>query len=388
MNTTRVEDEIKPLKDDIERTQLAIDETKIALESAEESEVQELEDSLEFHENWLEERRSKVALLENENWHALLQIEIDQTEPDIGQMKFENQTHTYTHPTLFTLETYVEMSKWMQEKNIQPLLPWDRYFSHMTIYDKEVNSTSRAEAEMIMELFKDYSNKYSSTTVHYLFRLFGLLFSFVGAVFFLFLFGDMVTKEGLGRNGPIYLLQTQPIGRYKIIISKFLTTILTSLFILLGAVVFSIIIGSIFDRFGDWEYPVLIYGEDRTFTLMGMGMFLMKAFSMFTLILIFCYSILFLFSILAKRVLIAIGLTLVTLFIGSAISGEIIATNVAHFIPFPYFSVYDVLTNELALTYENFNFSYANGIVSLSIASFIIFTVTYVFSIVQTKLSN
>ncbi|MFS0674667.1 ABC transporter permease [Ornithinibacillus sp. 179-J 7C1 HS] len=388
VNTTRVEDEIKPLKEDIQSTEQALAEERIALESAEGSEVEAIEESIEFYENWLADRQSKVELLEEENWNEILQIEIKDTEPQIGTMLYQNETHTYTHPTLFTLETYVAMSKWMQERNITPLLPWDRYFSYMTLYDREVRSTSATDAENIMEYIKENSNKYSSTSIHYLFRLLGLLFSFIGVVFFLFLFGDIVTKEGIGRNGPIHLLQTQPIGRHKIIASKYLTTILVSFFLLISAVVFSVVVGSIFDRFGDWHYPVVIYGEERTFTLMSMGVLIVKAIGMFLLILLFSYSILFLFSILTKRVLVAIGLTLATLFIGIKLSEELVTSGFAHFIPFQYFSVFDVLTNELALTLENFNLTYTNGLISLSIASLILFVVTYVISIVQTKIGN
>ncbi|MEN2767608.1 ABC transporter permease [Ornithinibacillus xuwenensis] len=388
VNTTRVEDVIKPLKDDIQITEQAIEEDRNALEFADESDVRELEESIEFNENWLEERQTKVELLEKENWDALLQIEIEDTEPVIGQMRYENQTHTYSHPTLFTLETYVGMNKWMQDKGVIPLLPLDRFFAYMTLYDREVSSTSTAEAETIMEFLADNSNKYSSTSFHYLFRLFNLLFSLIGAVFFLFLFGDIVTKEGLGRNGPIHLLQTQPIGRNKIIASKFITAILVSIMILMCAVVFSVIMGSLFDRLGDWQYPVVIYGEDRTFTLMSIGVLLVKAIGMFMLILLFCYSILFLFSILTKRVLVAIGLTVVTVFIGYTISEELATSSIAHYIPFQYFSVTDVLTNELALTLDNFNLRYSNGLISLSIASLILFVVTYVVSIMQTKTGN
>lgn len=388
VNTTRIEDVIKPLKDDIQRTELALEEDRVALKSANDAEVKEIEESIDFNETWLEERQAKIELLETENWNTLLQLEIDDTEPVISVMRSENQTHTYTHPTLFTLETYVETSKWMQDKNVVPLLPWDRYFSYMTLYDREVNSTSAAESKIIMEFMEDNSNKYSSTSIHYLFRLFGLLFSFIGVVFFLFLFGDIVTKEGLGRNGPIHLLRTQPIKRYKILVSKFLTAIIVSFFILVCAGLFSIIVGCLFDRFGDWQYPVLIYGEDRTFSFMGMGVFLVKAISMFMLILLFCFSILFLLSIWTKRVLVAVGLTLATIFMGIKMSEELATSSLAPYIPFQYFSVSEVLTNELALSLGNFNLTYWNGMISLSVASLILFVVTYMVSIVQTKFGN
>lgn len=388
INTTRVEDEISPVKEEIQITEQRLEENRRALESAEGAKAMELQSSIEFDEDWLGKRQTTLELLEEENWDALLQIEIEETQPVIDTKKFQNETHTYTHPTLFTLETFVEMSKWMQDKDVTPLLPVDRYFSYVTLYDREVSSSSLEEAESIMNYIKENSNKYSSASIHFLFRLFGLLFSFTGVIFFLFLFGDIVTKEGLGRQGPIHLLHTQPIGRYKVLTSKFITAVFVSLFILVTAVGFSIIVGSIFDRFGDWDYPVLIYGEDRTFTLMSMGVFLIKAAGMFMLILLFCYSILFLFSIMTKRVVVSIGLTLVTLFIGLKMSGVLQTSSVTHYIPFQYFSVFEVLTNELALNMANFNITFTNGMISLSISSFVLLVVTYVVYSLQTKMGN
>ena len=71
------------------------------------------------------------------------------------------------------------------------------------------------------ELVIKYSNKYSSTGIYYLKSAWSPLFGIFGAVFFLFLFGDIVTKEGIGRNGPINLLHTQPIQREDLVSKLF-----------------------------------------------------------------------------------------------------------------------------------------------------------------------
>lgn len=388
INTIRVEDEIQVLKNDIQLTEQQLAELYKALETADDAEAAELNGNIDFYEEWAEKKQTNLALYEEENWEAVLQQEIDETEPVAGNMRYNGQTHTYTHPTLFTLETYIEMSKWMQEKEITPIFPVDRHLHYMTLYDREVLSSSPADAEMIMDSIRDYSNKYSPSSIHYLYRLFELMFGFFGVVFFLFLFGDIVTREGLGGNGPIHLLRTQPIRRDKILTSKYLAAILFSLMTIVGTIAFSIIVGGIFDRIGDWEYPVLIYGEERTFTFMGMGSFLIKASSMFMLILLFCLSILFLLSIMTKRVLITIGVTLGILLTGIYMSEELVTSNIAHYIPFQYFSVFDVITNEYALNMDNFKFTYMNGMVSLSVSSLIILLITYVFSIVQFRNSN
>ncbi|SHF71172.1 ABC transporter permease [Ornithinibacillus halophilus] len=386
INTERVEDEIRNLETMIQTFEQFIQEKEIALESAEGAEAANIQSEIDFQREWVAKDKATLELYEQKDWKAILQQEIDQQEPQIGQMRYFNQTHTYTWPTLFTVETYVEMSKWMRDKEVTPLLPINS-MSWITLYDQDMNVQGMSEEEALKDL-AERSDKYSSTSIHYLHQFFGLLFSIFGAVFFLFLFGDVVTKEGFGRNGSIHLLRTQPVHRDTILASKFLTVILLSTIILLGTVVLSMLTGVIFDGFGDWEYPVLIYGEDRTFTLINLGTFLIKAVGMFMMILLFCYSILFLFSVITRRVLAAIGLTLAVLLIGTRWSGEFVTSSIAHFIPFHYFQVLDVVTNEMAVTMDNYNFSYTNGMVSLGITSLIVLIVTYGISVLQYRNSN
>lgn len=388
INTTRLEDITQSLEATIKTTESYIQQIEDQLkESNDESESSALRSDLEFWQEWLEKDKHKLALYEQDNWNELMQLEIISGEELIGKLEYVNQTHTYTYPTHFSAKTFVERSKWMQEKEVTPILPLDLY-SWMTYYDQEISSVEGMEPEDAIELQEERSTEYSSTGVHFIYHFFNLLFGIAGAVFFLFLFGDVVTKEGLGRNGPIYLLRTQPIHRDNILIGKFITVMLLTVLILFGSVVISLLMGSIFDRIGDWEYPVLVYGEDRSFTLIGMGTYLIKASGLFFMLLLFCYSILFLFSVITRRVLIALGLTLVILYVGIRIGSEVAISGIAQYIPFQYFSVSKILTNELALSIENFQISFASGMVSLGISSLILILVTYIISVVQAKFGN
>ncbi|WP_100011845.1 ABC transporter permease [Lentibacillus sediminis] len=380
-NTVHVENEVQQMEEFTDRQEQDLQEKRELLESAEGTEAEQLEEQIEFQKNMLEEDKQEIEWHKEENWEALLQPGIKREESAIASMRYNNQTHTYTWQTLFTKETFVAKSKWMIDKEVTPLLPVGST-TWITWYDQDIN-VQGATPEEALQWNRETADKYSSASIHYLDRLYGLMFSIFGAVFFLFLFGDVMTKEGLGRNGSIHLLQTQPIHRDKILAGKFLAVGLLSFLILLGAVLFAVITGVIFDRFGDLAYPVMIYGEDRTFSLMGMGMFLLRAAGMFGMILLFCYSMLFLFSIITKRMVLALGVTLGVLYIGVTWSGEMINSSIAHYLPFQYFSVFDIMTNELALTVENWDLTYANGMISLSVSSFLILLATYGAWVVQ-----
>ena len=116
---------------------------------------------------------------------------------------------------------------------------------------------------------KNLSTKYSSDGVHYANHLLTLLFGVFGAGIFIFLFGDVVTREGLGANGPIHLLRTQPIRWYQVMISKFFMVLGGTVLLLASIGGLALLLGTVFDRFGDLDYPVLIYGEELRFHFYG-----------------------------------------------------------------------------------------------------------------------
>lgn len=378
INTNQLENEIWRLEEALHRTEQAISDYETALKSAEGAGAAEIEKTIKFENDALIARIKTLEYYKKEDWAALLQQDIDEIEPIIRQMESSNQTHTYTWPTLFNLETYIEKNKWMIEKGVQPLFPMDMY-SYLTLYDREF-LVEGATQEEVRELHEESNNKYSSASTHYLDKFFRFLFSILGAVFFLFLFADILTKEGLRRNGPIHLLRTQPIHRDKVLAGKFLTVLIISFMILLVTIILSLILGILFEGLGDWDYPVLIYGEDRSFRFISMGIFLVIASSMFLMILFLCYTILFLFSVLTTRVLVTIGLTLATIFIGIQLSEEMITASFAHYLPFHYFSVFDIITNEYAVSVDNYQFTYQNGMLSLGLTSLFILIITYVIS--------
>ena len=382
LNTTRVEELITDAERTVQISTENLEQLRESLDSSDGNEKKQIEDDLEFWGNWSKEDEIMLKAYQEEDWKTLLNQAIAKDENFMDERSSDDY-YTSSWPTLFTTETRIEEYRWLVERGIAPILPYD-FWSHMTIYDMDFPVEGGSEEDhkaMIVKL----STKYSSAGVYYLNHFFLLLFGVYGVLFFLFLFGDIVTKEGLGRNGPIHLLQTQPIRRDRVLLSKFFTVLIASAFILVGTGIISLVLGTIFDSFGYWNYPVLIYGEDYSYTFMNMSAFIFKSAILFFMILFFCYSILFLFSILTKRASIALGLTVATIIMGIKLSEESVLTGLAPYIPFNYFSVPQVLTMELAVSLKNFDFSYTNALTGLGIASFIILVLTYIVSVTQYK---
>lgn len=386
MNTIRTEDLIRETEGNIHFEEQHVQELKDAIDSGEIETDDQIKDDIDFWENFTGEKKALLKGYEDENWATLLKLEIEDVADDYESNLYKREYYTSSWPTLFTQETRLEQNKWLRDNKIVPVLPID-YHSWLTVYDV-VFAVENGPEEFFKDYVEEHSKKYSSTGVYYLNHVFGLLFGVLGVGFFLFLFGDIVTKEGLSRNGPINLLQTQPIHRRKIVVSKFITVLLLSALILIGTGIISLLLGAIFDRFGDWNYPVLIYGEEYMHSFMNMSTFLIKSMVLYFMVLVFCFSLLFLFSILTKKALIALGLTLVTLFMGIRLSEESVLSSFAPFVPFHYFATPQVVTMELAATLENFSFTFTNGLVVLGISSAVLMLVTYVVSVVQYKYSR
>ncbi len=278
----------------------------------------------------------------------------------------------HKYQSRFTLETHKSMLEWMRDRNIQPLWPNNFWLTQYDVYfDEGIEPIVR----------NDFEKRHSSSGSYFNYHLFEKLFTLIGIFFFIFLFSDIVTKEGEGRNGPINLLRTMPLHRLAVLTSKFGAVLLMTIGTLAGIFLFATLLGTVFDRFGDWDYPTLIYGENYTYEWVPVSLFLIKSAWLFFLVLIFSYSLLFFFSLLTNRAIIALGITLTLLVLGVKWAEQSVLTTNTHLFPLHYINVFPIISNKFAVLHDNFAFSYQNGVISLAISSIILLFFTYVLSV-------
>ncbi|MHC8514591.1 ABC transporter permease [Sporosarcina sp. ITBMC105] len=372
INTTRLDEVVSNLEGTLTSMEKQLAETE------------EGTTEYEIFNNVYEKHRHEVEAYKKHDWPAVMNHQIELLPPDLDSNIVSRQYYTSSFPTLFTMETRRAQYNWLIEKEIEPVFwLWD--VSWKTAYDLYYPMAGVGDDEFLRQIVEKYSNQYSSTGIYYAKHVAGLLFSLGGVVFFSLLFGDVVTKEGLAKNGSIHLLRTQPINRHGILVGKFIAILLVSFVFLVGIGAISVVLGAIFDRLGDWDYPVLVYGEDYAFEFINMGTFILKSALLFFMVLLFCYSLLFLYSILAKRMILALGLTILTILIGVQLAEQSILSSFAHYIPFHYFSTTDIVTMEFAATLKNFNFTYTTGMMVLAICSGVLLVATYMLSLFQYK---
>lgn len=362
-----------------ENVQINLEENKDGYESTK-AEIEASEGNvspdLEYMFNFYERQYNSYLLMHeginSGNWTIYSRGEIDF---HIGfeenkKKELEQVAKSYTWPTPFTVLSELDRIRWMEERNVQPIFPLFTS-TWMSIYDEEFTDPT------LEKIVTRESDKYSASGFHFTYEVLKYSFSIFGVIFFVFFFGDILTREGFGKNGPIHMLRTQPIRRWEFWLSKGITVIVGSLLIILGVVLVGLALGVIFNRLGDWDYPILIYGPERTYSFLPLAVFVGKALGLFLLMLGLGFSLLFLFSVLTNRAILAIGLTLVALFGGQMLTEQSMLLSWSHWLPFHYFDVYAILTREYAVLQENYLYTYTAGIISLSVTTVIILLLTF-----------
>lgn len=375
INTVKPKEIIAEIEAQLHVSEPHLQEMEDMLNDPDNKDNHQLKQEIEISKKVVTRDQEAIQAYREQDWITILNQEIELGEAgNVGDRMMQYSTH----PTTFTADTYLDYQLWLRDKQIQPILHNDS-FSWVTAYDIDFGHPS------VEEFIKQRSDKHSATGTYYLNHLFTLLFGLVGPILFILLFGDVLTKEGLSRNGSIHLLRTQPISPHKVIWSKLIATIIVTGSIFIGIGLVSILIGTLFDRFGDLDYPVLIYGESRTYHFIEMGTFLLKVAFLSLMVLLFCYSLLFLFSLITRRAILTVGLTIGVILMGIKVSEELIQTTFSPYLPFTYFSVPEIVTNELAATVNSFEFSFGTGLIVLSIYSIIIYLLAYLVYIIQIK---
>lgn len=374
-----------------------IDRKETKLEVAKANVINNLEHNQEFYESAkkeLDEKDGKVdPILQNtlnvserqynaykmmdiglkyKNWSLYWQGEILNSAilEEMKKKELEFVAKSYTYPTPFTIFSGIDQTRWMVERSIHPIFPTDSY-SWLSLYDEEFNDP------IVKDIVLGRSQKYSSSGIYFVYHLFGYGFGFIGLLFFLLLFADILAKEGFGRNGPIQLLRTVPVRRSTFWISKAFIVIGGSFLVICCIAIVGISLGTLFNRFGDWDYPILIYGPDRGYSFLPVIEFLGKSLLLFLLVLALNFTLLFLFSILTNRAILAIGLTVIAIIIGQTLTDQASLLSWVHWLPFHYIEVYPILSGEYAIKTDNPLFTYQQAILSLSLSTLILLFITF-----------
>ncbi len=139
---------------------------------------------------------------------------------------------------------------------------------------------------------------------------------------------DLVSSEGAG--GTIKLLLTRPVKRWKILMSKYISMMLSVSFIVLGVGILSYLISGIIMGYGGWTMPVLtgfsVVGEELVTDnvhLIPQWQYLLMQFGLAWFVCMVVGTLTFMLSVLIRSTAAVMGIMLAALISGAILSNMV-----------------------------------------------------------------
>ena len=289
----------------------------------------------------------------------------------------------------FTIEANITEKKWLIEHNVQPVFAGDL---QTTVYDYFVDYDKEAK--------KSYGEQYNKVDHSALFSLYVYFkdyFYAIPLVLFLFLFGAGFSNER-GKKMTLNFLKTEPIGANKIILGKSIYAVFISIISGAALIAFIVFVASLFNRFGDWKYPILHYdSKDYVDTLeeyagirkfegaghfINLGDYLLSSTGLFFSILLFLIGLSIFLSLFFKRQVTVFTTTILISAIGYYIS-RLFLSDKAHFSPFTYLNIGEIANGERSAILNNPHLTVQTGSLILLIFALLFFVLSYVLANVK-----
>lgn len=317
-----------------------------------------LDSSLEILDIALEqEEKAEQALLayEKNEWTALYEYQYFINRRTNGEFP----SHSSSKDTLsqFTIDVSLLEKQWLIEHNVAPIFGGDEVPTLFLNFHQEkdekkwLEEQKRVDANGLFSIYF-YMNHY---------------FYLLVIIFLLFLLGTGLTAER-GKKRNIDFLQTTPLDKASLLLGKALTALCISFLTVIVLFGFTLLTSTLFDRFGDWSYPILSYdhkqiaqardysghrvsGLDTGFHFVPLGEHVLHQLGLFLCLTIFLVTLGIFLSIFIKQ---QIGLIITTITL--AVLGYLFsqyASNIAHLLPFTYFDIPRIINNELAILSDN-----------------------------------
>ena len=225
-----------------------------------------------------------------------------------------------------------------------------------------------------------------------IFQLLGMIFLAVGLAIFT---SDMVAGEYTPATAKFLL--TQPVSRSKVLSSKFITAVVSSILLICFVEIIAFVVVGLISGFGNMNYPVLVGerfkldlsylnqtgGHDliaiaNTAFIIPMYKFLFEALMMQILFIIACVSFVFMLSTVVKSSMVAMSISIVTIIAVTILQNvSTVTRNLATYTFLIYGNVPSSLTGEYASSLQAPHITLAFIIIMLIIWTILSYVVAH-----------
>ncbi|MBP2239588.1 ABC-type transport system involved in multi-copper enzyme maturation permease subunit [Cytobacillus eiseniae] len=270
--------------------------------------------------------------------------------------------------------------EWLMEYNIQPVFTGE-FVTTIFHYWGEENKKSQEDWE-------EANKKVDSSGLFTLYLYFQQHFYLIPMILFLLLFGGGMVVEK-GKKSSIRMLLTQPVTIKQFFYGKWLTSIMIIWISSLAIIAIILLKGMIFDRFGDWNYPILVYdsassayspdysgylSQGMGFHFVSIGSYLMQSVSLFLLVVLFLITLTHFCAIFIHHLFSAFSFVTLLVIGGYGLSTTLFSEQ-AYLLPFTYLNVSRITNGEIAAVINHSEVNYITGCIVLVISSIIIMVI-------------
>lgn len=344
--------------------------------------IDDLNESIQLFEKNLEQTQKGIESYEIGDWQSFYQFQLYKNELYRGD--YDSGTVRFTLDKFdFMLDVSIAEKHWLMEHQIEPVFPGEL---RITMHDDP------SEPDFITAPSKN--RKYDSSGLYSIYHYFENYLYVIPTILMLFLVGGGFAFER-GKKRTLQLLQTQPIKAQQIFLGKTFSAIAISFVTTIGLILLILLIGTIFNRFGDWYYPALHHDPlkvstatdyegivssfiNHGFHFIPLGHYLIYNIILIVLLVVFVVLLANFLSVFIKHSFSVFVSTVLIIVGGFILSKEFVSITV--FSPFTYFDVIRVTNGEIATLLNNPSINWMTGSIVLFVSIILLMVGGYLLS--------
>ncbi|WP_060203614.1 ABC transporter permease subunit [Sporosarcina koreensis] len=343
--------------------------------------------NIEYIQGNIDIAREEAALAEralkaygNQDWTPLYDYQLSNDHRYLENL-IEVKKHNYDPLTIFGYETAIAQKEWMKDHDIKPV------FSGT--YMPNIHDQWKEEHRKEKKWNEQANRKVDHSGLFSLFMYFRDYLYFVPLLLFLILVGAGFSGER-GKRPTLQMLVTLPIMKRSLFLGKVLFSSIIAIGSAIIVFLFAVLVGTVFNRFGDWMYPVLHYHSRREFQsfdftgqrafeggyhFMPLGEYLLKALLLYVCIALFLLALTNVLGLFIRQPLVVYALTGLVSVTGYLLSWKL--DDLAQYSPFLYVNIPKVVNGEIMTLLNDPAISVYMGCAMLLVATVILLGVAY-----------
>ncbi|SET15172.1 ABC transporter permease [Anaerobranca gottschalkii] len=289
----------------------------------------------------------------------------------------------------FTVLASIYEKYWLMERNIKPVFSGEFIPNRYISKNPRLTTLGWGGQQVTTEQFIFENTKMDNSGLFYLKIFYTNYLYLIPLIFFLFFIGTGLAKEKDKKN-TFNFLMTQPIREEQFFISKFINgalTVLGTTFIVVSLIV---VTGTILERFGDWQYPIVHYNPFRAVLspnyqgfnfghgmhFMTLGQYIINGTLLLGAVTIFFIGFANLISVFVKKTLTVFSITTI-LAVVAFWQAEQKPLDRKFYSPTTYFNIPKIVNGEIGAVLNNPKINFVTGIMVLLLFTMFFLLVGY-----------